>query len=36
MYWVDTILNGTATLDSVAASIFGSAEFAARAAATVH
>ncbi len=36
MYWVDTILNGAATLDSVAASIFGSPEFAARAAATVH
>ncbi len=36
MYWVDTILKGSATLDSVAASIFGSPEFASRAAATVH
>ena len=35
-YWVGTILNGTASLDSVPASIFGSPEFAARAAATAH
>ncbi len=36
VHWADTILSGSATLASVAASIFGSPEFAARAAATLH